>query len=64
MTPFKTIGATSENFIFFKVEILKLYNKFYKSCPTCILYAMHSQNYDSFVNFYFVKKKNHTFLFV
>lgn len=29
MTPFKTIGATSENFIFFKVEILKLYNKFY-----------------------------------
>lgn len=29
MTPFKTIGATSENFIFYKVEILKLYNKFY-----------------------------------
>lgn len=30
--------------------------KLYKSCPTCIL---HSQNYRSFANFYFVKKKSH-----
>lgn len=38
--------------------------KLYKSCPTYILYAIHSQNYRSFVNFYFVKKKiTHSYLF-